>query len=71
MPWNNLHEYIAAVLQIQDENNRMVMHKAWFFLLSIMQENANNNGRELSSIEYNALLQNPNYVSDYSMSDEA
>ena len=56
MPWNNLHECIAAVLQIQEENNRMVIHKVQFFLLCIAQENAKDNGRELSSIKHNALL---------------
>ena len=48
----------------------MVIRKARFFLLCIAQENVNDNGRELSSMERNALLQNPNYASDYSMSDE-
>ena len=48
----------------------MVIHKAQFFLLCIAQENANDNGRQLSSIECDALLQNPNYVSDYSVIDE-
>ena len=70
MSWNNLPEYIATLLQIQKENNRMVIRKARFFLLCIAQENINDNGRELSSMERNALLQNPNYASDYSMSDE-
>ena len=48
----------------------MVIRKARFFLLCIAQENVNDNGRELSSMERNTLLQNPNYASDYSMSDE-
>ena len=35
MPRNNLNEYIVALLQIREENNRMVIRKAPFFLLSI------------------------------------
>lgn len=49
----------------------MVIHKAHNFLLCIAEENAYDyNGKELSSIEHNALFHNPNYVFDYLMTDE-
>lgn len=45
----------------------MIILKAHYFLLCIAEENALDNGRELTSVECVALLQNPNYVSNYSM----
>lgn len=45
----------------------MIILKARYFLLCIAEENALDNGRELTSIECVTLLQNPNYVSNYSM----
>ena len=56
MPRNNPHEYIVVILKIWEENNRMVICKVQLFLLCIAQENANDNGRELSSIEHDVLL---------------
>ena len=49
----------------------MIIHKAHNFLLCIAEENAYDyNGKELSSIEHNALYHNPNYVSNYPITDE-
>lgn len=58
------------LLQLREENNRMVIQKTSNFLFCIAEENALNNGRELSFGERDVLLQNPNYVLDYSMIDE-
>lgn len=67
MPWNNLHEYIKAFLQIHEKNNRMVIQKAHYFLLCIVQENVFDNGRVI--LRY-TLLQNSDYIIDYFMTDE-
>ncbi|KAH7847800.1 hypothetical protein Vadar_030391 [Vaccinium darrowii] len=70
MPRTNKHEYEAAVVRIQEENNRMLMRRSRYFMLQLAIEMAEANGRELTENEHNNALNNEKYLSNYTMSDE-
>ena len=61
---------IEAVELIREENNRMLMRRCRFYMIKLAQDSANASGRDMSFEEECSLLQNPNYISDYDMSDE-
>ncbi|KAL1831041.1 hypothetical protein ACET3Z_000692 [Daucus carota] len=61
---------IAGVEQIREENNRMLLRRCRMYMYQLARDSATASGREMSFEEECALLQNPNYISDFYMSDE-
>ena len=70
IPWWTLEEYAKAVVQIREENNRMLIRWTHFGLLSLASETAQDNNRVLTVDELNVFHQNFAYQSDFPMSDE-
>ena len=70
IPWWTLEEYAKAIVQIREENNRMLIRWTRFGLLSLASETAQDNNKVLTVDELNVFHQNYAYQYDFPMSDE-
>ena len=53
MAHRNIVEYAATVLQIREQNIRMLIRKALYYIFNAATTNAEDNNRILSDIEVN------------------
>lgn len=67
---NHKRNFENAVSQILRENNRILVRRCRFYIFQLASDIVVANGRQLSQIEEQNLMNNDKYLSNYYMSDE-